>query len=194
MQVTRCLLLLALLSLTPGALADWELDSANSAINFVSIKNASVGESHSFTSMAGRITTAGAVQIAIDLDSVETLIEIRNERVRELLFETAKFPAANISARVEPELLQEVAGGATRAVRLAVTLDLHGQQKKLSIPVLAMPDSEGTLRVVSSQPVLLNASEFGLEAGIAALQKVAGLSSISTSVPVTLQLVFRPVL
>ena len=44
--------------------------------------------------------------------------------------------------------------------------------------------------VTSELPDLINAADFGLAEGVAALQKVAGLQAISTAVPVTLQLQF----
>ena len=36
---------------------------------------------------------------------METLIEVRNDRMREMLFETVKFPAATVSATVAPTCL-----------------------------------------------------------------------------------------
>ncbi len=79
-------LILAMLLLAPCGMAwaEWELDNSQSAVNFVSIKNGSVGEVHSFASLVGYIGAAGNVQLTINLDSVETLIAVRNERMREL--------------------------------------------------------------------------------------------------------------
>ena len=64
------LLVIVLLIPFGSAWADWELDSTQSAINFISIKNDSVGEVHSFTSLAGSIGATGKVQIVINLNSV----------------------------------------------------------------------------------------------------------------------------
>jgi polyisoprenoid-binding protein YceI len=173
-----------------AALADWELDNTKSVINFVSIKNDSVGEVHSFASLVGFIGDAGNVQLTISLDSVETLITVRNERIRELLFETAKFPSAQMTAKVEPALLAEAAKGGVVNAELPVTLSLHGKDKTLTVPVVAVGAGDGSLRVLTTRPVLVNAADFGLESGVAALQKVAGLKAISHAVPVTLQLLF----
>ena len=54
-------LTLALLLLAPFgvAWADWELDSADSRINFVSVKNNAVAEVHGFATLVGYITTDG---------------------------------------------------------------------------------------------------------------------------------------
>lgn len=185
-------LLLAICLLAPCgvAWADWELDSTESAVNFVSIKNNGVGEVHSFASLVGFIGAAGNVQLTINLDSVETLIEIRDERMRELLFETVRFPAAQVTTQVDPALLAEAARGKAVTTDLPVTLTLHGQEKTLNISVVIVGEDSGSLRVLSTQPVVINAADFGLEAGVTALKEIAGLKSISNAVPVTLQLLF----
>lgn len=187
-------LLTALVLLLPfsSAWAEWELDSTRSSINFVSVKNDSVGEVHSFSSLLGFIGGTGNVQLTINLDSVDTLIAVRDERMRELLFETVKFPAANISANVDPAVLAVVAEGGVVSLELPVKLALHGHEKTLNLSVVVVGEGDGRIRVFSARPVLVNAADFGLEAGVAALQKIAGLQAISNAVPVTLQLLFLP--
>jgi len=130
-------LVLAVLLLAPCgvAWADWELDDTKSVVNFVSIKNDTVGEIHSFASLVGYIGAAGNVQMTINLDSVETLIAARNERMRELLFETVKFPSAQLTTQVELALLAEAAKGGIVTAELPVTLSLHGKDKPLTVAV-----------------------------------------------------------
>jgi polyisoprenoid-binding protein YceI len=185
-------LILAMLLLAPCGMAwaEWELDNSQSAVNFVSIKNGSVGEVHSFASLVGYIGAAGNVQLTINLDSVETLIAVRDERMRELLFETVKFPSAQLTAKVEPALLAEAAKGGIVTAEVPVTLSLHGKEKTLTVPVVVVGEADGSLRVFTARPVLVNAADFGLESGVTALQQIAGLRSISHAVPVTLQLQF----
>jgi polyisoprenoid-binding protein YceI len=191
-QIKHLVLILLLLTPCTAAWADWELDSTGSKIHFVSIKNDTTAEVHSFASLVGYIGAAGKAEVTVDLDSVQTLIDIRNERMREMLFETVKFPSATIRAQVDPDVLAVAAEGGVLTAELPVTLSLHGQDKSLTVPVVIVGDSERRLRVFSAQPVLINAADFGLVEGVAALQKVAGLNSISTAVPVTLQLLFVP--
>lgn len=185
--------LLVALCLLPGqALAQWELDSERSTVNFISIKNDAVGEVHRFSSLLGFIGADGKVQVTIDLNSVDTLIEVRDDRMRKLLFETVKFPAARVNAQVDVAVLETAAAGGTLSAELPFTLSLHGLEQTLTAPVLVIGGGDGRLRVVSARPILLNAGDFGFEAGIAALQEIAGLKAISNAVPVTLQLVFEP--
>lgn len=190
--LTKVLGLCALLTGAAAAQAQWELDNSRSSLDFLSIKNDAVAESHHFTEMVGFIGSEGKVQVGIDLDSVETLIPIRNERMREMLFRTMDFPAANIHSQVDPEILAVVTDGGVVTTDIEVVLTLHGQQATLSVPVLVSGGEGSLLRVISARPVVVNAGEFGLGAGIDALREVAGLNAISTAVPVTFNLVFVP--
>lgn len=180
----------AMLLAASSSWAQWELDNSRSELNFVSIKNASVAETHRFGSLVGFITEAGKVQVNINLDSVDTQIDIRNERMREYLFQTVDFPTAAVTASVDPEVLNSAARGGTLTTDVAVQLSLHGLQQTLSVPVVVVGAADGGLRVVTARPVTVRASDFALDGGIARLQELAGLASISTAVPVTLNLVF----
>ena len=191
-SIRKGLLVAAMLLGSALAQAQWELDNSRSSLDFLSIKNDAIAESHHFTSLVGFVSAEGQVQVGIDLDSVETLIPIRNERMRELLFKTAQFPAANIAANVSPEVLAIVTDGGVVTTDIEVLLTLHGTEAKLSVPVLVTGTEGGLLRVISARPVVVNAETFGLADGVRALQSVAGLSAISTAVPVTFNLVFAP--
>lgn len=183
------LLLIGLLTAVQAA-AQWELDGERSSINFISMKNAAIAETHSFTSLVGYIGKTGNVQLNIDLNSVETQVPIRNERMQKLLFETAEFPNAKISANVDPAVLAAVVEGGTVSTEIPVTLSLHGLEQELAVAVTVFSDG-GSLRVISSRPLLLRAADFGLVDGIEALREIAGLKTISTAIPVTLNLHFR---
>ena len=191
MTLLRSFMLGVCLQLTGTlAWADWELDNAASVINFATIKNDSVGEINTITALDGSISASGAAQITIHLASVETLIEIRNERIRSLLFETATFPVARVEAQVDPALMAGANGGAVHQVDLPVSLALHGVQRDLTAQVSVLLENDGDLLVFTTHPVLVNAADFGLDNGVEALRNVAGLKSISNVVPVTLQLKF----
>ena len=111
--------------------------------------------------------------------------------MRDLLFETRQFPTANLSAQVDPGILQAASQGGVVNTVVQVGLSLHGQDALLEVPVVVVGDQGQSLRVVSARPVIVNAGDFGLEAGVTALREIAGLKTISTAVPVTLNLVFN---
>jgi len=179
-----------LLAFALPVLAQWELDNDHSALNFISVKNSAIAETHSFTSLLGYIGKGGHLQLTIGLDSVETLVPIRNERMREMLFETAKFPTATVSADVDPAILAEVGKGATMNSEVPVKLSLHGMEQTLAVPVTVFSDG-GSLRVITPRPVLLRAEDFNLGPGVEALRAVAELNNIATAVPVSFSLLFK---
>ncbi len=181
-----------LLALAGPVLADWDLDAQRSTVQFMSVKNASVAELHHFNVLTGGINDAGSAQVVIDLDSVETLIPIRNERMRELLFDTARFPATTLTAEV-PDDLDALDAGATRDVALTVHVDLHGMRAPVEAKARITRLADGGLQVALSEPLIISAADFGLDGGIEMLREVAGLQNISTAVPVLATLVFIPV-
>lgn len=180
---------LACLVLATGARAGGTLDAAKSAIYFVSVKNSTVAEVHHFNGISGSIGNAGEVKVEVPLDGVETLIPIRNERMREMLFETASYPTASLTAVVDPTSLRALPRGAQLLVDLTFTLSLHGASRELQVPV-SVTRLENGIEVTTLAPLVIRAEDFGLNGGIARLQEVAKLKSISTAVPVTARLVF----
>ena len=175
----------ATLAATP-VLADWEVANG-SQIQFVSIKNNAIGEVSHFETLSGTVTEAGEVEVRVALDSVETNIGIRNERMKKLLFEVGLYPEAVITAQLDPAVMVAAASGAGVSVTAMLQIDLHGQvvSKRAALKIAA---TENGVSVTTVQPILLNASEFELEGGVAALQNVAGLNAISRVIPVTVAL------
>jgi polyisoprenoid-binding protein YceI len=168
------------------AQADWVVDEA-SRIGFVSIKNNVVGENNAFERVSGRISGAGAVAVNIDLTSVETGVGIRNERLQKMLFNVASFPKATVSAQLTQDQLNALESGGSAAAPVLVAVTLHGNTVS-KMADLAAARTGDTVRVTTTQPIVISASEFGLEAGVAALQSIAGLNAISRSIPVTVDL------
>ena len=101
-----------------NAMAGWELDNERSTVQFMSVKNASIAELHYFHALAGEVADDGQARVSIDLDSIETLIPIRNQRLRELLFETVRFPAATLTTTV-PEAVKSLENGESVGTPLA---------------------------------------------------------------------------
>ncbi len=169
--------------LASTAMADWVLDNQQSALHFVSIKKDHVAETHTFKTLSGAITKAGQGSLHIDLASVSTNIDIRDQRMREQLFDTKKFTSANISVDLRKT------GVKPGIQTVNVTLDLHGVKKEIPATV-ALTEVGNTVQVTTVAPIVLNAADFDLAAGVTALREIAALPSISNAVPVTFFLSF----
>ena len=182
----KLVILLSALGVMSPAQADWTL-SESSRIGFVSIKNNSIGENNAFERVSGSISANGQVSVSVDLSSVETGVGIRNERLQKMLFEVASFPTATIDAALTDEQIVALEAGDAQTESVGVSISLHGKtvNKAANLSVSA---SGGEIRVMTTQPIVITAQEFGLEAGVAALQQIAGLNAISRSIPVTVDL------
>ena len=173
---------------SPLAQADWQV-GPGSQLQFVSIKNNTIGEVSHFETLAGTVTDAGEVEVRVALDSVETNIGIRNERMKTMLFEVGLYPEAVITAQLDVGSMAALTGGGMTNV--ALKIDLHGQTVTKDAQLNIAVTDQG-VSATTAQPILLTAAEFGLEGGVAALQEVAGLNAISRVIPVTVALQLVP--
>jgi hypothetical protein len=89
---------LGTLLVTTPSWANWEV-AADSRVQFVSIKQNTVGEISHFERVSGAVSQDGQVDIRVSLDSVETMIGIRNQRMKEMLFEVGVYPQASITCK-----------------------------------------------------------------------------------------------
>lgn len=192
MRTKHYCVLAFLLLFTLSAQADFQLDNAASTLNFISIKKDKVGEVHTFKQLQGSIAGSGEAQVTIGLTSVETNIAIRNERMNKLLLETGMFPTARVSTTLDMTLLETSVAGQATSAPVELTLDLHGASKVILSDLRVIGLADGALLVSTVNPIMLSATDFGLDAGILKLAEVAKLPSIASVVPVTFSLVFRP--
>jgi polyisoprenoid-binding protein YceI len=170
----------------------WQLAADQSNVGFVSVKAGNVGEAHSFRKLSGTVEPEGTVRVAIDLASVDTGIDIRNQRMRDMLFEVANFPEARLTAKIDPNAVKALKPGERKAMTVPVTLDLHGTTNSIEAPLTVTRLAGDTVLVETAKPLIIDASAVGVEAGVGKLQEIAKLPAISTAVPVTASLVFKP--
>jgi len=182
-------ILLAVVTFSP-AQAEWVLNGEDSTISFVSTKAVTVAEVHTFATLEGSVDAGGRVEISINLSSVKTGIELRDDRMREMLFETETFAAATMTARVDAGMLEALASGDSATATVDGELALHGETIPMVFDVLIARTGNTQLLVISEKPVVVNASLFNLGDGVERLREVAGLPSISTAVPVSFVLSF----
>jgi polyisoprenoid-binding protein YceI len=171
--------------------AGYQLDSSKSSLHFVSIKKGTVGEVHSFEELNGSISDEGVANVNIELASVKTNIDIRDGRMKSLLFETDVFPTAGVSVNIDAAQLASIEVGDVVTMPLALTLDLHGTSKVIQTELQIIGLGGGILLVNTMKPVMLNAFDYGLDVGVKKLMEVANLPSIASAVPVSFSLVFK---
>ena len=147
-------------------------------------------EAHTFTTLSGAISEQGLASLQIDLNSVESGIAIRNERMRDYLFETQDFPLARAQVDVSSLGLAQLAPGQTQEHVLDVTVDLHGIAAPVSARLRVSRVGADKLLVQTAEPILIQAADFALVDGVEILRELASLNVISYAVPVNLSLLY----
>ena len=186
----RFLITVLLLSVAGSAFAEWTLDNDDSRLNFISIKAGNIAELHQFRSFSGSVDAKGNLLVVVDLTSVDTSIEVRDGRMREFLFETDTYPSAQLTAAIDMEAIEDIDEGDSGVMTVDANLAIHGASLPLSIEVLVSRLDDDELVVSSFKPLVVNAADVDLAAGVEKLRELAGLPSISLAVPVTFNLIF----
>ncbi|WP_185967999.1 YceI family protein [Thalassotalea sp. PS06] len=165
--------------------AAWQSVDHSSSLSFISIKKNAIAETHEFKTFNATLSDEGEVEVEIDLTSVATGIDIRDKRMREMLFETEKFPKATLTAKLPNGLLASLTPGEMGQFTLDGKLELHGQTRVVSISCAVFMEAKDKLVVTSTKPTIVQAAEFSLLDGINQLREVAGLDTIASAIPVS---------
>ncbi|MEM8553673.1 MAG: YceI family protein [Pseudomonadota bacterium] len=173
-----------------GTAGAWTLDSAGSAISYVTMKNGEIAEPNLLSGLSGSVSEDGAATVEIALSSVETYIDIRNERMREFLFQVADFPVATVTAALDLDDIADLPAGGMTEASFEVTIATNGTENSYDAMAFVTRASDDRVMVTSKQPIIVYADEMGYEGGLAKLQELAGLDSIQPSVPVSFNLTF----
>lgn len=178
---------------TPDEPTAWSLDADDSYLGFVTTKNANKVESHSFGTLSGTVSDEGVATLDIDLNTVETGVDIRNQRLKEILFNTGQTPTATVAIELGESLaqVQGLEAGEVMALDIPAQVQISGETREINSQLRVQRLGEQRFLVSSAQPLIITADQFGLQGGVEALREVAGLTSISIAVPVDFALFFE---
>lgn len=175
-----------------GALGQsWQLDSERSSLYATSIKRGDVAETHEFKRFSGTISSKGAAQITIDIASLDTGIDIRNQRVFDELLLVKQFPNATFKAQVDLTVLKSLAQDKPLVMDLAGDLTLNEMTAPVNMTVVLATLGNERFSVTLQSLYILNARAFGLTSGVLKLQRLARLPSIDFVVPISFYLEFN---
>ncbi len=170
--------------------SEWVVDTKNSHVGFASVKNKTIAENHRLSGLTGSVGSDGEALVRIDLATVETLVPIRNERIREILFDVANFPSATIQTKLDMDQINSISSGETEGLRIPLSIGLKSIKISKSVMVKVVRSGENIYDVASADPIMIRASDFSLLDGVKTLKEMAGLQSIEPVVPVTFNLRF----
>ncbi|MEO0386462.1 MAG: YceI family protein [Pseudomonadota bacterium] len=167
----------------------WILNGAESKLAYGSIKKNVIGEVNHFAGLTGSVSETGSVDVTIDLFSVETWVDIRNERMREHVFGAA--PKAHLSAEIDMDAVNAMAPGETAVVDVEGTLSFAGAEMDIYTEMFVARLGTDRALVTTDEMIMVSTAELGIDAGVDTLKKLAELPGITRVAPVTLRLVFE---
>ncbi|MEA2933883.1 MAG: OmpA-OmpF porin, family [Variibacter sp.] len=181
----------ALSAIPASAQQQWLLNPTASRFVMQTVKNNAVFENHRFSGLDGTISRTGDATVKIDLISVKSGIDVRDVRMRFLLFETFRFPEAVITAKLDMNKLQELASTTRVTYPLKAVLDLHGITRDFDTQVTITRLSDKTVAVATVEPIIVTAESHKLAEGIGKLSEAVGGIPIAAGASFTFDLVFE---
>lgn len=186
-----CFLVPVALSSTP-VFADWTLNGGESSLYYTTSKAGAITEVNTFHNLSGTIADNGNASFEVSLDSVDTMIELRDERVLDVLFHVSDFlpstPAAIASIPVDAMVLKNMSPGETIHGDYFTNVSILGVSQDISVELDVTSLGGGDLLIHNIKPLIINAQSFGLDAGVEELRQIANLPSINNNVVVNFTL------
>lgn len=183
--------LTSILLAAPASAQVWTVDPEASALNFFSLKNDEIAEQHAFTGLSGSVAADGTARIEISLASVASGIDIRDQRMRDMLFQVADWPLAEVSAQVDPAAFEALAPGQGALAEVTLTVETYGETAEYPASLAVTRLAQDRVAISTVSPILVSAGDFGYGDGVDSLREVAGLDAISPDVPVVFLLVLE---
>ena len=176
-------------SFTAAYAQTWQLDGAHSSLTYLSFKisgDRSIYEPNHFSRLDGTLSASGA-NINVDLSSIDTRVAIRDERVLEHVFHAKKFPRAQVS--LSAVTIPEVGDTVEQVVDAQLTM--RGKAAPVRGRVSVTRPNAKLIVVQTIEPVLVDGTQWAMEAGFETLRQLVNLKHISTTIPVSFKFTFR---
>lgn len=179
----------------PMSAAAWSIDPSQSQISYLSSKlvaqsHQTIVEDNVFESFSGSVSADGEVRLSIDADSVNTGVEIRDERVRLHAFDTKNHPQLVFTAKLDKSV-DSLQVGEVVVQELPGTLKMRGIENKLTVHLVVVRNAEDTVLVQTLRPLLVNAADYEMTEGFEQLRALVSLFNIPQIIPVSVKLVLK---
>lgn len=153
----------------------WTLRPDGSSLNFQSTKNQTKVETSGFAAFSGSIDENGAAKIVVELESVDTGIDLRNVRMRFLFFESFQFPTATITAQLDPGALADLRETRRKIIRVPYVMNLHGVVRTAEADLAVTLLTDEMVNVSTATPIIVAVADYDLAGGVQKLEEAAGV-------------------
>ncbi|MEM1298743.1 MAG: YceI family protein [Pseudomonadota bacterium] len=169
----------------------WTLSAEASKVAFGSIKKDTVGEAHHFSGLSGSVDENGEATIEIDVTTLETWIDIRNERMLEHVFKAVKFPNVVITTQIDMDDVKDLKPGESTTVTAEALLKFVDREIELDTDLFVLAVSDKKVLVTTDELIMVQTEELGIDSGVDKLMELASLPGITRVTPVALRLMFE---
>jgi hypothetical protein len=155
---------------------DWALVSDSSEFTIGTTKNETITEVHKLQQLEGFVRINGNARVSLNLLSIDTGIEIRDERMQAMLFTTAT--QAVYSATVDMEKLRKLEAGDSTDFQLQGSLEMNDRSTVIPVATKITRLDSGNYQIKTVSANKIDVGKFGFSGGIEQLRAVANLKNI----------------
>ena len=170
----------------------WQADDVE--VSFLTTKvtasNSTVTELNTFDTASATVNFDGKLKAVIDLRSVNSGIEVRDQRLEDNVFTSVKDLKLLISGKVDLSDIDQLEVGQSLVLQQPLHLTFGGQEIDVTAEVLVARQADNQLNVTSLKPIILDLTLFGVNQGVNKLTELAGLNAIALQVPTFLHTTF----
>ncbi|MDK4679321.1 YceI family protein [Kingella negevensis] len=167
--------------------AKWE--SNNTKITFlmgkVTPELKSITEPAHFDTSSAVLGVDGKFVLTIDLKSISTDIDIRNQRLKDWFFETSKFPVATVTGQLDSAQINQLKLGETLLLDQNLSLNLHGVDIPIQAALLISRVDNNRMIVNTRTPVIVDIGKIDMLEEMEKLMEGIGVSTIIQQVPIS---------
>ena len=131
------------------------------------------------------------INIDIDLSSVDTQLELRDQRMRDIVFKVAENASAKLTGDMNLEAHHDQEIGTSRKIEASIGIELVGQKIDYDVMLLVTRLAENKVMVTPHGVIFLDLEDFELADAIETLRELAGLDRIATAAPMSFYLTFE---
>lgn len=168
----------------------WTIEAPASHVTYTTIKAGDLAEPNSFTQMDGSVSPTGAAKVDIFLDSIQTWIDTRDERMRKYVFQTQQFPTATITTQIDMAALESLETGKRTTTESEISVTLAGTSATYDAKFHVTRLGPNRVLIEDALPIMVHADDFGLADGVEKLRELANLETITPVIPVSFSLMF----
>ncbi|MEN0653864.1 MULTISPECIES: YceI family protein [Hyphobacterium] len=169
----------------------WMLNADHSSLSFVSVKNESVLEASHFATLTGSVSEDGNAHVAAQTETLESWVDVRNERMVEHFFQSAQHPQLSVDTQIDLAAYEDMEIGETRRAELTLTVTIVSTPRTVYGDVFVTRAGTDTVIIATAEPVMVDARDFGLGNAVELLESLAGLDSVSPVAAVSVFLVYE---